>query len=149
MRILLALIVVTCFIMGCSDRKRDSSVKEENVIKGTWKLVYGDIKEGDSIQIKDLTNTKFIKIINNSHFAFFNQNKDSEEDFYGGAGTYTLIGSNYAEKLEFIGSKSIRGHEFSFIIEFKGDTLIQHGLEEVETANIKRYIVEKYVRLNE
>ena len=149
MKNILAVVILTWLFIGCSEMEKEASKKDENKIKGTWKLVYGDIKEGDSVQIKDLTNTEFIKIINDSHFAFFNQRKDSEEDYYGGAGTYKLVGSNYTEKLEFIGAKTIRGHEFSFQIEFKGDTLIQHGLEEVEAANIKRYIVEKYIRLDE
>ena len=149
MRNILVVVIITFFFIGCSEVDKKSSEKVENEIKGTWKLVYGEIKEGDSVQIKELSNTEFIKIINDSHFAFFNQRKDSEEDYYGGAGTYKLVGSNYTEKLEFIGAKTIRGHEFSFQIEFKGDTLIQHGLEEVEAANIKRYIVEKYIRLDE
>lgn len=143
------LIIALLLISFISCNKEVELVKsnETNKIVGSWKMVYGDTKEGDSITVKDLTNINFIKIINNHHFAFFNQNENSDEGFYGGGGTYTLSGNKYIEKLDYISLKSIRGHEFAFTIEFKGDTLIQHGLEEVKEANINRYIVEKYIRI--
>lgn len=77
-------------------------------------MVYGEIRENDSIQIKDLEESDFIKIINNSHLAFFNLNKNNEEGFYEGAGTYTLDGDKYIEVLDYIKSKNIRGHCFPF-----------------------------------
>jgi len=36
-------------------------------------MVYAEIIENDSLKLKDLSNTSFIKIINKSHFSFFNQ----------------------------------------------------------------------------
>ena len=33
-------------------------------IEGSWKLVYAHIEENDSIQVKDLDKSDFIKIIN-------------------------------------------------------------------------------------
>ncbi|MFC5044476.1 hypothetical protein ACFSTE_14995 [Aquimarina hainanensis] len=123
-------------------------VKEtKSPIEGTWKMVYGEIREKDSLQIKDLSNTSFIKIINASHFAFFNQNTSGEANFYGGGGTYELNGDAYAETLSYTSVDGVRGHRFPFTVEFKGDTLIQYGLEEVKKANIKRHIVEKYIRI--
>lgn len=94
-----------------------------------------------------MDNSNFIKIINNTHFSFFNQIEDSPKSFYGGAGTYTLDGTKYVETLDYIASPNLRGHKFEFNLELKGDTLIQHGLEKVESANIDRYIVEKYIRI--
>lgn len=146
------IIIFVIFLITMVSCKKGVVLKvgdESNKIIGTWKLVYGEIKENDSVKVKDLSNTEFIKIINDSHFAFFNQKIDDDEGFYGGAGTYVLKDSIYIEKLDFIGVKSIRGHEFSFIIEFSGDTLIQYGLEEVKEANIKRYIIEKYIKIDE
>ncbi|SED05264.1 hypothetical protein SAMN04489761_4113 [Tenacibaculum sp. MAR_2009_124] len=116
-------------------------------IEGSWKLVYGEIKEKDSVQVKDLSKTDFVKIINKSHFAFFNQNKESSEGFYGGGGSYTLKGDAYVEKLEYIGMESIRNHEFPFKVKVVGDTLIQFGKEEVKDAGINRDIIEKYIRI--
>lgn len=123
-------------------------MENPNRIIGTWQLVYGEIKEGDSVQIKDLSRTKFIKIINKDHFAFFNQIENKEEGFYSGGGTYSLKGKDYTEKLKYISLNSLRGEEFHFTVEFKGDTLIQSGFEDVKKANIKRYIVEKYIKID-
>lgn len=118
-----------------------------NEIQGTWKLVYADIREKDSVQVKDLTATDFIKIINATHFAFFNQDRGTAENFMAGAGTYTFDGSEYIETLDFIGVPELRGHEFPFEVEIRGDSLIQQGHEKVEEAGIDRYILEKYIRI--
>jgi hypothetical protein len=117
-------------------------------IEGTWKMVYAETIENDTIKLKDLSNTTFIKIINRSHFAFFNQENTSTANFYGGAGTYTLKGNNYTETLNFTAVEAIKKHQFSFKIEIKGDTLIQSGIEKVEAAGLNRYIVEKYIKIN-
>ncbi len=137
-----------CF-SSCKKSTGDTENLNANKIIGTWKLVYGEIREGDSLEIKDLSNTKFIKIINEDHFAFFNQIENEEEGFYGGGGSYSLKGEDYTEKLDYISLTTLRGQEFNFTVEFKGDTLIQYGLEEVKEANIKRHIVEKYIKLAE
>ena len=149
MKQIIIFILFVIIIVGCNKEIVLNPENGSNKIIGTWKLVYGEIRENDSVKIKDMSNSEFIKIINNSHFAFFNQNSDSSDGFYGGGGTYQLKDSMYVERLEFIALRSIRGHEFSFTIEFDGDTLIQSGLEEVKEENIKRYIVEKYIRINE
>lgn len=138
--------VTAITFMACNPNK-NSTESSVHSIEGTWKLFYGSIKENDSLQIRDVSKSDFIKIINDSHFAFFNQVKGTSESFYGGGGTYTLEGDDYIESLDYIGSTEIRGHKFPFSIELKGDTLIQHGHEKVKTANIDRYIVEKYIRV--
>lgn len=144
------IVIITIFISCNSSNKRqiENVGLEESKIEGTWKLVYGEIRENDSVVIKDLSKSDFIKIINQSHFAFFNQKPKTSEGFYGGAGTYELNGEDYVETLEFIGAENIRNHKFPFKIKIKEDSLIQTGLEEVKEAGIKRYIVEKYVRLS-
>ncbi|MDT0552545.1 hypothetical protein [Urechidicola vernalis] len=142
MKKLYLLMVIAMTIISCAHNENSTAS-----IKGTWKLFYGSIEENDSLQIKDISKSDFIKIINASHFSFFNQVKGTSESFYGGAGTYTLNGNDYVESLNYIGSTDLRGHKFPFKIELKGDTLIQYGHEKVEAANIDRYIVEKYVRI--
>ena len=124
------------------------STQVENHIEGTWQMVYAQTMENDSISIKDLSNTNFIKIINQSHFAFFNQDEVNSDNFYGGAGTYTIDGNNYVETLSFIKFQEIRGNQFPFHVEIIGDTLIQSGIEEVESAGINREVIEKYIRIN-
>jgi len=137
-----------CF-SSCNESSVENKNSNENRIIGTWKLVYGEIREGDSIKIKDLSHTKFIKIINEDHFAFFNQIENEEEGFYGGGGSYSLKGEDYTEKLDYISWTTLRGQEFNFTIEFREDTLVQYGLEEVKEANIKRHIIEKYIKVND
>ena len=54
-------------LLSCSkpNKKEDLQIKsDKSPIEGSWKLVYADIRENDSIQIKDLSQTDFIKIIN-------------------------------------------------------------------------------------
>lgn len=142
------LIIIVLVFMSCEKNKKDMmEIDSETKIEGTWKMIYAEIKEADSIQIKDFSNTEFIKIINRTHFAFFNQNLDDATQFYGGGGTYQLTDSIYIEKLEFTSVDEIRNHDFPFTIKIKNDTLIQYGTEEVKEANIKRDIVEKYIRI--
>ena len=136
--------------VACQQKNESTKVLEPkpvNKIIGTWKMVYADIQEVDSLQIKDLSKSEFVKIINKTHFSFFNQGYTDPSLFYGGGGTYKLENNTYTEKLHFTSVDAIRDHEFPFTIEFKKDTLIQYGLEEVESANTKRYILEKYIRI--
>jgi len=72
----------------------------------------------------------------------------TDSGFYSGAGTYWLDETTYTEVLQFIGSTDWRDHTFDFQVEIKGDTLIQKGVEEIRQNEIKREIVEKYVRIN-
>ncbi len=118
-------------------------------IQGTWKMIYAEIREKDSVQVKDLSNTDFIKIINADHFAFFNQDRGTGENFTSGAGSYTFNGKDYTETLDFISLPELRGHEFPFEVRISGDTLVQQGHEKVEEAGLDRYILEKYVRIEE
>ena len=148
MKYFIILLIFLLSISSCKKSKEIKSMVSPNRIIGTWQLVYGEIKKGDSVQIKDLSRTKFIKIINKDHFAFFNQIENEEEGFYSGGGAYSLKGKDYTERLKYISLRSLRGEEFHFTIEFKGDTLIQSGFEDVKEANIKQYIVEKYIRVD-
>ncbi|CAM1353475.1 hypothetical protein [Tenacibaculum insulae] len=151
MKNIIQLILVIVLLISCN--KTTDSVKEEKkatpklALQGTWKLVYGEVKENDSVKVKDLSKAEFIKIINNSHFAFFNQPKKNGEGFYGGGGSYTLKGNNYQETLNYVSVDAVRGHVFPFTVKIVGDTLIQYGLEEVKEAGIHRDIIEKYIRI--
>ena len=145
-------VLVLLIIMSCQPHAKEIPNKEpaeETGIEGSWKLVYADIRENDSVQVKDLSNTDFIKILNETHFAFFNQDRGTGENFMAGAGTYTFDGENYTETLDFIHITELRGHVFPFRAEVKGDSLIQQGHEKAEEAGLDRYILEKYVRITQ
>ena len=132
-------------IIICSKR---TPLITNNKIEGTWEMVYAEIIENDSLKLKDLSNTSFIKIINKSHFSFFNQENSGTKNYYSGAGSYILKDDNYTETLNFTTLEAIKKHQFSFKIVVKGDTLIQSGIEKVAAAGINRYILEKYIKLN-
>ena len=143
-RMFIFLIIIYSFI-NCSKR---TSLITNNKIEGTWKMVYAEIIENDSLKLKDLSNTSFIKIINKSHFSFFNQENSGTNNYYSGAGSYILKDDNYTETLNFTTVEAIKKHQFSFKIVVKGDTLIQSGIEKVAAAGMNRYILEKYIKLN-
>ena len=147
-RFLCAVIILTG-LTNCSDKKASTkNIPHDNALIGTWKMVYAQTKDKDSVQVKDLSDTKFIKIITPTHFVFFNQDKYSTDNFYAGAGTYELNGNNYVETLNYTAVEELRNHQFPFLIQIKQDTLIQSGIEEVKVAGIKREIIENYVKIN-
>ena len=142
--------ILVCFLVvysfsNCNHQTTYSI--SNNKIQGTWKMVYAEIIENDSIKTKDLSNTTFIKIINKNHFSFFNQENSGNKNFYSGAGSYILKGNEYTEILNFTNIEALKKHEFSFNIVTKGDTLIQSGIEKVKAAGINRTIIEKYIKL--
>ncbi|MDO5978095.1 lipocalin family protein [Flavivirga spongiicola] len=142
-------IIVFLTLIACKKEEKVTEVDKHktNGIIGTWKMVYSEIKEGDSLQVKDLSKSEFIKIINKTHFAYFNQNKEAPRNFYGAGGTYTLKNNKYIETLTYAAWDAYRDKDFPFTIEIKKDTLIQYGVEEIKEANIKKYIVEKYIKI--
>lgn len=142
------IILLIIFLITITSCNKKESLNTTFNIEGTWKMIYAETLENDSLKLKDLSNTTFIKIINSSHFSFFNQDKKGTNNFYSGAGTYFLNKNNYIETLQYTTVESIKNHQFSFNILIKGDTLIQSGVEKVEAAGINRQIVEKYIKLN-
>lgn len=119
---------------------------------GTWQLISGTLIEKNDTTVTDYTkNKKFIKIINNSHFAFLghdlNMGKDSTAFFSSGGGTYSLDGNIYTEHLEFCNDRVWEQNTFPFTISITNDTLIQKGIEKVDSTGINRLNIEKYVRV--
>ena len=137
--------LATLCLYSCT--KTPETAVHRNDIEGTWQLIYGEVKENDSLTIKDLSKSSFIKIINDSHFAFFNQVEGDASKFYGGGGTYKISGDDYIETLIYTSALDFKDHTFPFKVVIKEDTLIQSGVEEIKEANIKREIIEKYVRI--
>ena len=93
-----------------------------------------------------------IKIIGDSHFAFLNHDLNKGVDsslahFVSGGGKYTFNNNTYTEFLDYCNFREWEGHKFDFTIEFKGDTLIQSGIEKIEELEVDRKIIEKYLRI--
>lgn len=122
-------------------------------INGTWKLLSGSLIEKGDTTVTDYTgNKQFIKIINDTHFAFMshdlNKGKDSATAlFSAGGGKYSIKDSIYIEHLEYCSDRQWENNDFQFTVTIKNDTLIQQGVEKVEGTNINRVNIEKYVRL--
>nr|WP_294787400.1 hypothetical protein [uncultured Flavobacterium sp.] len=128
-----------------------NSEKKHNPIEGTWRLISAETTEKDSSFSTFNPKTKMIKIINETHFAFFNHDLKNGKDstsavFFGGGGKYTLKDSTYTENLEFFNNRQWENNKFEFTVKVQNDTLIQKGIEKVEKLGINRIITEKYIR---
>src|SRR5579863_10010507 len=86
-------------------------------IRGTWKLISGTLIENGDTSITDYTkNLSFIKIINETHFAFLSHDlhhgKAADSAFSAGGGTYRLVDSLYTERLEYCSDRQWEGNDF-------------------------------------
>lgn len=144
----LTFILALALLSACSEEKKTSS----NPMYGTWKLLSGTLVEKGDTTVTDYTKTSsFIKIINETHFAFLlhdlNKGRDSAAVYSSGGGKYTFNNGKYTEYLEYCTARDWEGHEFNFDISFNGDTLIQSGVEKIDSLGIERHNTERYVRI--
>jgi len=146
------LILATAF-MSCAGNMVDNTKKQSPIsVIGTWKLITGILIEKNDTVVTDYTkNISFIKIINDTHFAFLqhdlNKGKDSAAVFVSGGGSYSINDSLYTEHLEYCSDRIWEGNDFKFTVNIKNDTLVQRGIEKVENAGINRINIEKYIRI--
>jgi hypothetical protein len=153
MKIKIALLVFTASLLACNVKPEETEQKKDTFsVVGSWKLLSGTlIEKGDTVITDYTKNISFIKIINETHFAFLqhdlNKGQDSAASFSAGGGPYTLKDSSYTEHLEYCTARNWEGHDFNFIMTIKGDTLIQSGLEVIESEGINRKNIEKYIRI--
>lgn len=153
-RIILA-IAVALALNSCETKVNTTETKTDSPglpLAGTWKLLSGTLIEKGDTNVTDYTkDVSFIKIINDSHFSFIQHDlkggKDSSAVFAAGAGTYSLKDSSYTEHLEYCNARNWEGHDFNFTITINNDTLIQSGIEKIESAGVNRINIEKYLRV--
>ncbi len=125
-------------------------------IEGTWQLISSEYHRKDSITSNMTVGQEMIKIISPSHFAFFlhdlKKGKDSTNIAYmSGGGSYSFINGKYTENLQFCTARDWENNSFTFDIQIIGDTLIQQGLEEMESLGLgteNLLLIEKYVRID-
>jgi hypothetical protein len=147
MKIFICFAWILCILPSCETKKSSSP------LIGTWQLISGTLIEKGNTTVTDYTkNKKFIKIINDTHFAFIshdlNKGKDSAAAlFSAGGGNYTLADSLYTEHLEFCSDREWENNDFHFTVTINNDTLVQKGIEKVESEGIDRLNIEKYVRV--
>ena len=139
----------TIILISCAGKKEVNSTIP---LVGTWQLISGTlIEKGDTVITDYSKNVSFIKIINDTHFAFLQHDlqkgKDTAAVFVAGGGKYTLKDNLYTEHLEYCSARNWEGNDFSFTITIKNDTLIQSGVEIIEREGINRVNIEKYFRV--
>jgi hypothetical protein len=132
--------------------QNETSIQTNSSIEGSWKLLTGTLVEkGDTVITDYSDKVSMIKIINATHFSFLSHDLkkgvDSTATFSAGAGPYTLSGDEYTEYLEYCSYRPWEGNTFHFTVTFRGDTLIQNGVEKVEELGVERVNIEKYVRI--
>jgi hypothetical protein len=155
MKINIAFILITFALISCSEKTRQETMQPPtNSAEGTWQLQTGTlIEKGDTV-VTDYTKGKsFIKIINSTHFAFMHHDltkgKDSTAVFGAGGGRYTLKDSLYTEHLEYCTDRNWEGHDFSFTLAINADTMVQSGVEIIESEGINRVNIERYIRVRQ
>ncbi len=153
MKLIPGWLFVVIILASCLSKTKDSvSVSTDVPLTGTWKLITAAlIEKGDTVVTDYTKNISFIKIINDTHFAFLQHDltkgSDSTAVFVAGGGRYSLTDSLYTEHLEYCSARNWEGNDFSFTITVRNDTLIQSGVEQVEAAGVNRINIEKYSRL--
>lgn len=152
LRKIIGAVVIMTIIFSCAKETKTEN-RDKLPIVGTWRLLSGTLIEKGDTTVTDYTKgLSFIKIINDSHFSFTNHDLTHGKDsttaaFSAGAGTYTLKDDTYTEHLEYCNAREWEGHDFTFTIGIKNDTLVQKGVEKIESQGIDRLNIEKYVRV--
>ena len=152
MKLHAASVLLSAMFLSCAAETEEIKASAApKSIAGTWRLLSGTVIENGDTTITDYTrNVSFIKIINDTHFAFLQHDlkkgKDSSAVFVAGGGTYSLRDSLYTERLEYCSAREWEGNNFSFTITMINDTLIQRGIEKIESAGVNRINIEKYMK---
>lgn len=150
MKHLLFSCAVFFFIFSCNPAQQPET---KLTIEGTWKLQSGTLIEKGDTAVTDYTHgISFIKIINADHFAFLSHDldkgKDSLQDSYSsGGGKYDFKDSVYTEHLEYCSDRQWEGNDFEFTVTIRGDTLVQQGIEKIDSLGVNRMNIERYIRI--
>ncbi|PST84324.1 hypothetical protein C7T94_06305 [Pedobacter yulinensis] len=140
------------FVAAALSAASCTKTSEKAGIQGTWQLLSAKTITGkDTLATFPVAGQEMIKVINASHFAFFrhdtSRGKGSSAVYDSGAGTYSLNGSTYQEKLNYCSARDWEGHSFSFQVRLSADSLVQTGTEKIDSLGIDRQIIEVYQRV--
>ena len=151
MNVKIGVVLMGSLLFSCGVKNQQVPDTETALpLVGTWQLISATVIEKGDTTVTDYTkNVSFIKIINDTHFAFLKHNlsKDSTAGYDSGGGRYSLKDHLYTEYLDYCNEREWEGNTFNFTVSIKEDTLIQDGVEKVEKAGINRLNRETYVRL--
>ena len=153
MRIQISLAAVFMILLSCSEPAQNNKTAHATIpLTGTWKLLTGTLIEKGNTVVTDYTKGKdFIKIINDTHFAFLSHDldkgKDADASFAAGGGSYSLTDSMYTEHLSYCSDRQWEGNDFQFTVAINNDTLVQQGIEKIDSIGVNRINIERYVRI--
>ena len=154
MKLILFCLLAALLYSSCKENTHAGEPKDATQIQGTWKLVSNImITKGDTVIAYPVKGKEelMLKMYTDSHFSFFThdtkQGKTKDSVFTAGAGTYKLHGEDYSEHLEFCNLREWENHDFNFKLTVVEDTLVQRGVERIDSLNVNREIIETYVRL--
>jgi hypothetical protein len=138
-------------LISCNEKTDNKETATSSSLAGTWKLVSSKIiTKGDTVATFPIKNQEMIKIFNDDTFAFFKHDTNGAKGdlavFEAGSGSYTLKDEDYAEHLEYCNYRGWENRDFKFKLRMHNDSLIQTGIEKIDSLNINQEIVEVYVR---
>lgn len=139
--------------LSCTTLPDKAGKKETGLaVEGTWKLISGTLIEKNDTVITEYSGDKsFIKVLGATHFAFMghdlSKGKDPGAFYTSGGGKYELNDSAYTEHLEYCSDRQWEGNDFHFTITIANDTLVQQGIEKIDSIGVDRLNIEKYVRM--
>ena len=90
-----------------------------NPLVGTWEMVSNDGRWLDTAEDPDLTRTRNVKVLNETHFAFGHQHPDGHID--AGGGRYTYADSTYTEFIEYHFAPRLVGMAIPFDCRLEDD----------------------------
>jgi hypothetical protein len=151
---LTGLLVLSAIALASCNQKPVAAIQEGTPaapLIGTWKLVSAiTVTKGDTVKDYPVPNQEMLKIFNTTHFAFMrhdlSKGKGKDATYTAGGGTYELNGEKYTEHLAYLNAREWEGRDFNFTVQFKNDTLIQKGIEKIDSLNINHEIIETYVK---
>jgi len=150
--LLLLILVINGSLSFAQNQAKKLTVISPKSLNGTWKLIYSKVTTGKKTEITyPVKDQEMIKIFNGNHFAFFKHDvkkgKIATPVFSSGAGTYTISGNVYKEHLSYCNYRDWENMDFEFTISLKKDSLIQKGIEKIDSLNVNQEIIEIYTRI--
>lgn len=152
MKIIYLVLICAFIISSCTSNDTKQILNVDQPLIGTWHLVSSkSITKGDTLVTTPSKEEEMVKIFNGTNFAFFTHDllhgKTAKPVFSSGSGTYTLSGNNYQEHLAYCDAREWENRDFKFTVQFKNDTLIQRGIEKIDSLKIDHEIIETYVKV--
>ncbi|WP_184549939.1 lipocalin family protein [Mucilaginibacter sp. FT3.2] len=139
-------------LASCTPKENKTEPKAEQPLIGTWHLISSkSITNKDTAITTPSKDEEMVKIFNGTNFAFFTHDllhgKTAKPVYSSGSGTYTLSGDDYTEHLAYCDARDWENRDFKFKVKFSGDTLVQTGIEKIDSLKVDHIIIETYIKL--